>query len=202
VWHNTSKTLKGNAMSHERVLVLSVFDDEQKADEAAAALKKWDKADEDIKLGGIGILVKDADGKIKEHKVGPRQGGKGARVGLLLGVVAAIPTGGLSLAAGAASGVVGGGILGSFVKKGFKEMGKDEAERIDKELDAGHAALGVLVSLPDADAVSDELTRLGGQSETHVISDDEMQEVNTAAESAMPTQPPTETSSESTPPQS
>ena len=80
-------------MSRERVLVSSVCDTEQQADEAAAALKAWDKATEDIKLGGIVILVKDADGNVKEHKVGPRRGGKGAGVGLALGVVAAIPTG-------------------------------------------------------------------------------------------------------------
>lgn len=188
-------------MSGERVLVLSVFDTEQQADEAAAALKTWDKASEDIKFGGIGILVKDANGQIKEHKVGPRRGGKGAGVGLLLGVVAAVPTGGLSLAAGAAAGVVGGAIVGSFFEKGFKELGKDEAERINKELDAGHAALGVLVSLPNADTVSAELTRLGGRSESHVINDEEMQQADTAAETAARAQPPSESAVQSAAPQ-
>lgn len=188
-------------MGRERVLVLSVFNTEQQADEAAAALKTWDKATEDIKLGGIGVLVKDVDGKIKEHKAGPRRGGKGAGVGLVLGVVAAIPTGGLSLAAGAAAGVVGGAIVGSFFEKGFKEIGKDEAERINKELDAGHAALGVLVSLANADAVAAELTRLGGQSEAHVISDEEMTQADTAAAAAVPAQVSAENSGQSAAPQ-
>jgi uncharacterized membrane protein len=193
-------------MSREKVLVLSVFDTEQQADEAASALKTWNKAGDDIKFGGIGILVKDADGQIKQHKVGPRSGGKGAGVGLVLGVVAAIPTGGLSLAAGAATGVVGGAVVGSLFHKGFKELGKDEAERINKELDAGHAALGVLVALPNADTVSAELTRLGGRSESHVIDDEEMKQVITAAEapapeSAGPMHSPEESAGQSATPQ-
>jgi hypothetical protein len=43
-------------------------------------------------------LVKDENGEIKEHKLGRRAGKKGMGIGVALGVVAAIPTGGLSLA--------------------------------------------------------------------------------------------------------
>ena len=186
-------------MGQERVLVLSVFDTEQQADEAAAALKAWDKTTEDVKLRGIGVLVKDTDGAIKEHKVGPRRGGKGAGVGLVLGVVAAIPTGGLSLAAGAAAGVVGGAIVGSFFRKGFNELSKDDAERINRELDAGHAALGVLVSPSNANAAADELSRLGGRSETHQISDDEMQEADAIAAAPVPPQTPTDSTTQTAP---
>lgn len=176
-------------MSQENALVLSIFDSETAADEAAVALKQWDKATEDIKLGGIGVLVKDADGQIKQHKVGPRRGGKGAGVGLVLGIVAAIPTGGLSLAAGAGGGLVGGAIVGSFVKKGFHELSQEDATRISQELDAGHAALGVLVAPANAEAVAGELTRLGGRSETHVISDEELKDAETSIAAAPALQP-------------
>lgn len=178
-------------MSEEKVVVLSIFDTEEKADEAAAALKQWDKATEDIKLGGIGILVKDEDGKIKEHKVGPRRGKKGAGVGLVLGVVAAIPTGGLSLAAGAAGGLVGGALVGSVFHKGFSELGEDDAARLSKELDIGHAVVGVLVAPTDTDAVSAELTRLGGRSETHKLSGEELEQADAATVTASSAPPET-----------
>ena len=192
---------KPDAMSQEKVLVLSVFDTELRADEAAAALKKWDKASEDIKVGGIGILVKDPNGKIKEHKVGVHQAGKGAGVGLVLGLVAAIPTGGLSLAAGAIGGVIIGAIVGSFFQKGFKELSRADAERINKEMDAGHAVVGVLVPLAYADATAAELTRVGGRSETHVISADEMDQVDAVATSASAVQLPMTGTAQSTAPQ-
>ena len=51
-----------------------------------------------MKVDGIGVLVKDSDGKIKEHKLGKQAGKKGMGIGVALGVIAAIPTGGLSLA--------------------------------------------------------------------------------------------------------
>jgi hypothetical protein len=49
--------------------------------------------------------------------------------------------------------------------------------------------------------VSAELTRLGGRSETHVISDEEMKQADTAVESAVPTQPPTDSAGQSAAPQ-
>ena len=51
-------------------LVLAVFENEAAADGAVDALKGWDKATSEIKLGAIGVLVKDEKGKIKTHKVG------------------------------------------------------------------------------------------------------------------------------------
>ena len=57
-----------------RQLVLAVFPDELAADSAAAALKDSGIADGDA----IGILVLDADGKLKQDKVGAHSTGKGA----------------------------------------------------------------------------------------------------------------------------
>jgi hypothetical protein len=48
-------------------LVLAIFPSETAADEAAAGLKKWEKANDEIKKGAIGVLVKDNTGKIKAH---------------------------------------------------------------------------------------------------------------------------------------
>ena len=71
-----------------KTVVISVFPDEIAADDAVAALKDWDKADDDIKLNAIGILVADENGKVKAHKLGRRSVGKGAGIGLLLAAIA------------------------------------------------------------------------------------------------------------------
>lgn len=65
-----------------------------------ASLKSWDKANEDIKLGAIG----------------KRDTGKGAGVGLLLGIIAAVLPG-VTLLGGVVFGSALGGVVGSFVRK-------------------------------------------------------------------------------------
>jgi uncharacterized membrane protein len=148
-------------------LVLAYFDSEMAADQAVEAVKAWDKAGDDIKLGNIGVLVKGADGKVKEHKLGPRDTGKGAGIGLALGLLAAIPTGGLSLVGGAVVGGAAGGAIGAFFRRG---LSKDEVERVSAELAAGHAAVGVMADAgEEADAVAAKLTELSGKPEAHDV---------------------------------
>jgi hypothetical protein len=149
-------------------LVLAFFPNEDLADEAAMVLKNWEKASDHMKVDGVGVLVKDENGGVKEHKLGKRAGKKGMGVGVALGVVAAIPTGGLSLLGGAASGLAGGGIIGEFFHKGLK-VSEEDAARIGSELDAGHAAVGVLAWDFEARDVADKLKELGGTPQTHEV---------------------------------
>ena len=65
-------------------LVLAIFDSEAAADDAAEALKTWEKATDDIKLKSVGVLVLDDNGKIKVDKVGRRSTFKGAGIGIIL----------------------------------------------------------------------------------------------------------------------
>jgi hypothetical protein len=51
-------------------LFLAIFPSETAAYRAAAELKGWEKANDEIKSGAIGVLVKDNDGKINVHKLG------------------------------------------------------------------------------------------------------------------------------------
>jgi hypothetical protein len=162
-------------MGQENVLVLALYDTEADAVQASAALMTWSKATPEIRLGGVGILVKDAYGHIQQEKIGPRQGAKGAGIGLLLGLIAAIPTGGLSLLPGLVSGAVAGGAIGSLFHKGFHELSREDAERINRELDAGHAVVGVLVDPIDATEVTAVLVKHGGTAEEHGISDATLQ---------------------------
>src|SRR3954465_8016578 len=87
-------------MAH-RQLVLAVFPDEGAADSAALALKDSDIADGDA----IGVLALEADGKLKQDKVGKRSTGKGAAIG---GVIAVFSTAvlGPAVLAGAAVGAL------------------------------------------------------------------------------------------------
>ncbi len=112
----------------------------------------------------------DKHGKIKEHKLGKRAGKRGMGIGVALGVVAAIPTGGLSLVGGAAAGVAGGGLIGEFFHKGLK-MTNEEAARIGRELNNGRAAVGVLTWDYETEDVTAKLKELGGTPQTHEVTD-------------------------------
>jgi uncharacterized membrane protein len=159
----------------KKQLVLAFFKNEAAADEAANNLKHWDKASKQVKLGAIAVLVKDDKGKIKTQKLGQRKTGAGA----VLGALAAVLTGGISLLWGA----VGGGILGAFFHKGLG-LSKDDLTRINSELDGGKAAIGILAKPDEAAGVTAKLTELGGVPETHEVSDEALEQVEVAAESA------------------
>ncbi|WP_189133585.1 hypothetical protein [Wenjunlia tyrosinilytica] len=57
----------------------------------------------------------------REHKLGRQAGKRGMGVGVALGLIAAIPTGGLSLVGGVLGGRAGCGIIGEFFHKGLKK---------------------------------------------------------------------------------
>ena len=151
----------------KKQLVLAFFENEAAADEAVKTVKAWDKASKDVKLGSIGVLVKDDKGKVKTHKVGARHTATGVAGGLL----AVALTGGGSLLAGA----VIGGIAGGFFHKGLG-LPKEDVTRISGELDGGKAAVCILAANDEAAAVSAKLTELGGKAETHEVSEEVIEE--------------------------
>jgi uncharacterized membrane protein len=154
-------------MAKNQQLVLAIFPSEAQADDAVASLKAWDKANEDIKLGAIGVLTKDEKGKIKKHKLGKRDGKKGAGIGLLLGIVAAVLPG-VTLLGGVVFGSALGGVVGAFVHKGLG-MSSEELKALGDKLNDGSAAVGVVADDPEVQAVKDELARLGGAVQAHEI---------------------------------
>lgn len=154
-------------------LVVAFFENEDAADEAADHIKKWDKGRGDIELESIGVLVKNKKGKIKTHKMGKRKSG----TGVVLGALAAILSGGLTLV----GGVVVGGILGAFFHKGLG-LSKDDLARFDNELDAGRAAVCIVTEYDEAATFSNKLTELGGEPESHEVTEEAIEHVETAAE--------------------
>ncbi|MCO5185931.1 MAG: hypothetical protein M9928_06330 [Anaerolineae bacterium] len=158
----------------KKQLVLALFENEAAADDAVKAIKKWDKDNHDVKLGAIGVLVKNDKGKIKTHKLGSRRTGGGA----VLFALAALLTGGMVL-----GGAVVGGIIGSLFHKGLK-MSDEDRERLNKELDNGKAAVGVMTG---ADAVADvtaKLAELGSEPETFELSDEAVADAEEVAAAA------------------
>jgi uncharacterized membrane protein len=162
------RKLREDLGGDKQQLVLAFFANEAAADQAAEALKNWEKASEYMKVDAIGVLVKDKEGKVKEHKLGRRAGKKGMGIGIALGLIASIATGGLSLVGGALAGAVGGGIIGEFFHKGLKMTDEDVA-RVGRELDIGHAAVGVLTWDFETEVVAKKLQDLGGTPRTHEV---------------------------------
>jgi hypothetical protein len=159
-------------------LVLAFFANEAAADQAVTEIKAWDKASKEIKLGSIGVLVKDDKGKIKTQKAGARH----TKTGAAAGVLAAVLSGGVSLV----GGVVVGSLVGAFIHKGLG-MSKEDLARIDAELDGGKAAVAVLAASDEAAAVSAKLAELGGTPETHEVTDEALEEAVAATESTSET---------------
>src|SRR6476469_11255545 len=165
-------------------LVIAYFNSFDEANEAAKSLKNWDKANDDIKLGAIGVLHQTDKGKIKTKKYGQHNTGSGAKIGLLLGVLAALLPA-VTLVGGVVTGAVGGGIFGSFSKKGLG-LSDEALGQIKTELAGGKAALAVLAAPSEVDGITAELTSLGGTAEAHDAPTEEIQQVADAVNASAP----------------
>jgi uncharacterized membrane protein len=142
----------------DKSLILVVFDSESAADRAAERLKESELARHE----SIGILALDEAGALKMDKVGARSSGKGAGIGALLWLIGPV---------GFYAGVVGGSLLGALHHKGLG-LDENDRDRIVKELEGGHAAVGVLMPAEDAAPVTAYLASMGGVPETHAVSDE------------------------------
>ena len=106
--------------------VIAVFDDTAQAEQAAHDIMGWDKANADIKLGAIGLLTREGgdwgQGEIKTRNLSSHNTGKGAKVGMGLGALAAVLSGGLTLIPTAVGGAVAGAAVGSLVARGTRDV--------------------------------------------------------------------------------
>jgi hypothetical protein len=151
-------------MSNHTV-VLAIFNDEISADAAAALLKESQLAKGDA----IGVL--NEKGELKADKVGKRSWGKGGGIGAVVALVTPV---------GLAAGLIGGGLLGALHHKNLG-LSDTDRERLRRELEGGQAAVGVLAPVAEAAVVADFLREQGGASEAHPVSDEAVEEAQTAA---------------------
>jgi hypothetical protein len=161
-------------------LVLALFESETVADEAVRQIKEWDKRTVEVKLGAVGVLVKDDKGKIQTHKLGARRTAGGAVLFALAGLL----SGGMTVLGGA----VLGGILGSIFRKGLG-IPKAELAELDGKLDDGRAAVGLVVNPDEVDLVTARLVALGGAVEAHEIADEAVDQAVEDARVAAPAEP-------------
>jgi uncharacterized membrane protein len=164
-------------------LVVAYFDSKDQAEQAADSLKGWDKASEDIKLGALAVVSKNEKGKVETTKLGPRNTGKGAKIGVIAGVAAGVLTGGLSVLGGALLGGVLGGGAGALTKQGIG-LSKEDLDHMNSELDAGHAALLVMADAAEAADTMAELTRLGGRAQASEVAPEAVAQAEQALSSA------------------
>ncbi len=176
-------------------LVIAVFDSKDMAAKAAQALKDWDKANEDIKLGAMSVLTKNEKGKIETTNYGSRKTGKGAKIGVIVGVITAILSGGVTLLGGVIGGTVLGGLGGSLSKYGLG-LTEDDLKTLAAEMNEGHAALLVMCDDYEIEATTAELASLGGKTQSKPVSDEAVQQaeqaLTTAANKKADDSPPVE----------
>lgn len=130
------------ADNENKSVVVGQFESEEKAHAAADQMKSWDKASKEISLGAMQVMFM-KDGKVESKAAGSRKTGSGAKWGAIVGVVAGIFSGGLTLLAGAAYGAIAGGLLGSLKKAGLK-ISDAELQKVQIWLDQGSALLVVM----------------------------------------------------------
>jgi uncharacterized membrane protein len=166
--------------SKNQHVIIAYFPGADKADMAANQLKAWDKADDAVKLGGVGILAWD-EGKIKTRKVGRRATGTGAKWGVALGAVTGILSGGVTLIGGAVAGAAGGAVLGSLFHRSLGLTDEDNA-RLEKHLQGGSAAVVVMAAEDEVAPTKAELAGLGGEVEDYQVPEATMSQVEGAAD--------------------
>ncbi|MEZ4557927.1 MAG: DUF1269 domain-containing protein [Caldilineaceae bacterium] len=146
---------------NEQVIV-GFFADAAAADHAADALRNWDKANDDIKLGTMGRITLGEDGKVEAKRYGAARAGRGALVGGAIGILAAGVTGGLSLLAGAVGGGAIGGVTGKLTH-GSLGLTDEAAAQIKQHLTDGGAALVVLCDDFEVEPTMAQLKAAGGK---------------------------------------
>jgi uncharacterized membrane protein len=161
-------------------VVIAYFPGADKADMAANQLKEWDRADDAIKLGGIGILTWD-EGKVKTRKVGRRATGTGPKWGVALGAITGILSGGVTLIGGAIAGAAGGAVLGSLRYKNLGLTDEDKA-RLEQHLQSGGAAVVVMADEDEVAPTNAELAGLGGDVENYLVPEETMSQVEEASD--------------------
>jgi hypothetical protein len=109
-------------------------------------------------LGNIGILVKE-EGKVKT--IAPRRAGKGAAIGLGIGAIAAILSGGMTLIGGMLAGGLFGGAAGALFKKSLGLSAQD-VEQISQHLNSGQAAVVVMCDDYEMEGVVSDMRSSGG----------------------------------------
>ncbi len=143
-------------------LVVAYYVNAAAAEAAAEELKQWDDANDDIKLGAIGIItLNPKSGEIEVQEIGQRNTKKGALWGTAIGATVGILSGGLALLPGMLIGAAVGGGAGALDHKALG-MTDEDTERLASHLRNGGAALGVMADDFEVAATKAKMVQEGG----------------------------------------
>jgi uncharacterized membrane protein/predicted flap endonuclease-1-like 5' DNA nuclease len=163
-------------------LVIAYYVGYEAAKAAADDLKDWDKANDDIRLGAIGILtINPKNGRLEVKEVGQRKTKKGALWGAAIGAAAGILTAGVALIPGLVAGSAGGGLLGSLNHKSLGMSDADHEQLVEK-LRNGGAALAVMADDFEVQATEAALRRFGGTTATYHVPEETAEVLTATAE--------------------
>lgn len=163
------------------VLVVAYYGSTAEAEQAADALKKWDDANDDIKLGAIAVLTLHPDtGEIQAHEVGQRETKGGTLWGTAIGAAVGLLSGGIGLIPGMLIGAGGGAAVGAMKTKSV-EMDEQDRLNIANHLRDGLAGLAVMADDFEVDATMAKMIALGGQSESYQLAAETAEAVTEAA---------------------
>jgi len=172
-------------------VIIAYFAGPDVAATAGDEIRDWDKANDDIKLGGIGILTWD-NGEIKTNKLARASSGTGAKWGLALGAAAGILSGGATLVAGAVAGAAVGAVGAKLFHQNLGLTDEDKA-RLEQRLSTGSAALVVMAAEDEVEPTKAQLALLGGNVEAYRVPEETVAQVEAAIEvQEMQTAPPAE----------
>jgi uncharacterized membrane protein len=163
-------------------MVVAYYHNEDAATYAAEELKKWDKANADIKLGAIAIVTLDPKtGKLEANEVGQRKAKGGALWGTAVGTVAGLMTGGLALIPAVLVGAGGGSAVGAMFHKKVG-MSDEDREKMAANLRTGGAVLVAMADDFEVDETEAEMVRLGGSVTSYVLPEETRAAVTEAVE--------------------
>jgi uncharacterized membrane protein/predicted flap endonuclease-1-like 5' DNA nuclease len=145
-------------------LVIAYYVNTAAARAAAEDLKQWDKENDDVKLGAIGIITLDThSGEVEVEEVGQRNTRKGALWGTAIGAGLGILTAGLALIPGMLIGAAVGAGAGALDHKNLG-MSDEDITKLAEHLKHGGAALGVMCDDFEVAATKAKMLAEGGQS--------------------------------------
>lgn len=157
--------------------VIAVFPNMDAAKDAHDQLHDW-KKDNDKHIGDTGYVYKKGD-KVKTKR--GHKTGEGAEWGLVVGAIAALLSGGLTLIPGLIGGAAAGAFVGAFVHKGLG-ISKDDVDKLGADLDGGKVAMVVTCPTAESDAVAGQLKTEGGDVQGYEVQDQAV--VDAAADNA------------------
>ena len=155
--------------------VIAIYTDEAASKKASDALQSWAKTNK-AQLGDIGVVYKKGD-KVKTERW--RKAGRGAMWGLVVGAIAAVLSGGITLLGGLIGGAAAGGVMGAFVHNSLG-ISKDDVKKLGDELDSGKVAVVVTCTGDESDDIAAQLKKSGGDVQDYEVKDQDAVDAATA----------------------